>query len=110
MCIHIDLSSYSNFIRPLNILKVKSFLRQPIQGVVLQTYGTGNCPSNRIDIIAELKNATDQGILIVNITQCLSGRISTSYETGTVYANFVHHAEKVASAGIACVYTLSANI
>ena len=34
---------------------VRSFLQPPIRGVVLQTYGAGNGPSNRDDIIREVR-------------------------------------------------------
>lgn len=40
---------------------VKSFLQEPIQGVVLQTFGAGNIPSHRKDILEELKKAVERG-------------------------------------------------
>lgn len=63
---------------------VKAFMREPIEGVVLQTYGAGNVPSNRQDIIAEFKAAADRGVVIVNITQCPEGSVSTIYDTGKI--------------------------
>ncbi|XP_058808958.1 L-asparaginase 1-like isoform X2 [Phymastichus coffea] len=63
---------------------VRAFLREPIEGVVLQTYGAGNVPSNRQDIIAEFKSAADRGVVIVNITQCPEGSVSTLYDTGKI--------------------------
>ncbi|XP_047467044.1 60 kDa lysophospholipase isoform X2 [Mugil cephalus] len=63
---------------------VKAFLQKPIEGVVLETYGSGNAPNNRPDLLAELKKATDSGIIIINCTQCLKGTVSASYATGTV--------------------------
>ncbi|KAG6800991.1 L-asparaginase isoform X1 [Apis mellifera caucasica] len=59
---------------------VKTFLQPPIEGVVLQSYGTGNVPSNREDIIKELSAATKRGVIIVNITQCSTGHVSNLYE------------------------------
>lgn len=74
---------------------VKAFLQPPIEGVVLLSYGMGNMPTNREDLIKELREATERGIIIVNITQCPSGRVSRIYEsakqleeTGTVYLHF----------------------
>ncbi|XP_034176764.1 L-asparaginase isoform X1 [Osmia lignaria lignaria] len=61
---------------------VKAFLQPPIEGVVLQSYGAGNVPTNREDIIKELSAATKRGIIIVNITQCTTGCVSDTYEPG----------------------------
>ncbi|XP_029453916.1 60 kDa lysophospholipase [Rhinatrema bivittatum] len=61
---------------------VKAFLQPPMEGIVLETYGTGNAPDNRLDLLEELKKATDRGVLIVNCTQCLRGSVSESYATG----------------------------
>ena len=54
---------------------VRSFLQPPIRGVVLQTYGAGNGPNNREDIIREIRLACSRGVLIVNISQCHSGKV-----------------------------------
>ncbi|XP_047353243.1 L-asparaginase 1 isoform X2 [Vespa velutina] len=61
---------------------VKAFLQSPTEGVVLQTYGSGNIPSNREDIFVEFREATRRGIIIINITQCTTGRVSGTYEAG----------------------------
>lgn len=61
---------------------IKAFLQPPMQGVVLQTFGAGNIPSDRLDIIDELKNAHERGVIIVNCTQCTSGSVAEMYETG----------------------------
>ena len=53
-------------------------------GVVLQTYGCGNAPNNRDDLIAEIKKATRRGVLIINCTQCLHGPVVDQYATGKV--------------------------
>ncbi|XP_040916040.1 60 kDa lysophospholipase isoform X3 [Toxotes jaculatrix] len=63
---------------------VRAFLQPPMQGVVLETYGSGNAPDNRPDLLEELKKATDSGVIIINCTQCLRGTVSTSYATGKV--------------------------
>ncbi|XP_063354067.1 60 kDa lysophospholipase isoform X2 [Pelmatolapia mariae] len=63
---------------------VKAFLQPPMQGVVLETYGSGNAPDNRPDLLEQLKKATDAGVIIINCTQCLRGSVSTSYATGKV--------------------------
>nr|XP_034325226.1 L-asparaginase [Crassostrea gigas] len=61
---------------------VKAFLQPPMQGVVLQTYGSGNAPDNRPDLINILKEASDIGVIIINITQCIKGCVNASYATG----------------------------
>ena len=61
---------------------VKVFLQAPTMGVVLQTYGAGNFPTNREDLLEELKAASARGVLIVNCTQCGHGAVAAIYETG----------------------------
>ncbi|XP_006812393.2 L-asparaginase-like [Saccoglossus kowalevskii] len=61
---------------------VKAFLQPPMQGIVLQTYGAGNAPDNRKDLLAAFKEASDRGALIVNCTQCTKGTVVCSYATG----------------------------
>ncbi|XP_052699025.1 L-asparaginase-like isoform X2 [Crassostrea angulata] len=61
---------------------VRAFLQPPMQGVVLQTYGAGNAPDNRPDLLNVLKEASNIGVVIINITQCTKGCVMTSYATG----------------------------
>ncbi|XP_067290391.1 60 kDa lysophospholipase-like [Pseudorasbora parva] len=61
---------------------VKAFLMAPMEGVILETYGSGNAPDNRQDLLNEIRNATDRGLIIVNCTQCLRGTVTISYATG----------------------------
>ena len=65
-------------------VQVKAFLQPPMQGVVMETYGSGNAPDNRCDLLKELKRATESGIIIMTCTQCLKGTVSPSYATGKV--------------------------
>ncbi|KAK9900532.1 asparaginase-domain-containing protein [Cystobasidium minutum MCA 4210] len=60
---------------------VKAFLASPLKGVVLSTYGAGNCPQ-RPDLLQAFKDATDRGVVIVNITQCQKGTVEALYENG----------------------------
>lgn len=64
--------------------QVRLNLQKPIEGVVLQTYGAGNVPSNRQDIIDEFKAATDRGVIIISITQCVEGSVTPVYEAGRI--------------------------
>ena len=54
---------------------VRAVLRtRGLKGVVLETFGAGNAPSDRW-LYRELKAAVDKGILIVNKTQCNTGSV-----------------------------------
>ncbi|XJO76275.1 hypothetical protein BDV3_006823 [Batrachochytrium dendrobatidis] len=61
---------------------VRAFLSPPIAGVVLETYGSGNAPSNRHELLKAFKEACDRGVVIVNCTQCKRGLVTDIYETG----------------------------
>ncbi len=54
-----------------------------IQGLVLMTYGMGNAPCNDKKLLDLLGQASKQGVVIVNCTQCYKGSVDMSgYETG----------------------------
>ncbi|XP_035388948.1 60 kDa lysophospholipase isoform X3 [Electrophorus electricus] len=61
---------------------VRAFLQPPMEGIVLETYGSGNAPDNRTDLLEEIRSATKRGLIMVNCTQCLRGSVTTSYATG----------------------------
>ncbi|XP_017555265.1 60 kDa lysophospholipase isoform X1 [Pygocentrus nattereri] len=61
---------------------VRAFLQPPMEGIVLETYGSGNAPDNRADLLEEFRKATERGVIMVNCTQCLRGSVTTSYATG----------------------------
>ncbi len=61
---------------------MRQFLRAPIRGAVLHTFGAGNAPNNS-DFLAVLRQASEHGVVLVNCTQCLRGRVNMeSYATG----------------------------
>lgn len=60
---------------------VQAILKEPTKGVVLQTFGAGNFPVNREDLLDELREAVHRGVIIVNITQCSAGMVANIYET-----------------------------
>ena len=62
---------------------VAAVLQVPgLKAVVLKTFGSGNAPQKEW-FIRQLKEATDRGIIIVNITQCASGAVEMErYGTG----------------------------
>ncbi|XP_051723639.1 60 kDa lysophospholipase isoform X3 [Ctenopharyngodon idella] len=61
---------------------VRAFLQPPMDGIVLETYGSGNAPDNRADLLDEIRKATGRGLIMINCTQCLRGSVTTSYATG----------------------------
>ncbi|GAB6025427.1 hypothetical protein CHUAL_011173 [Chamberlinius hualienensis] len=61
---------------------VKAHLEPPLKGLILMSFGAGNIPTVRKDLMEELKSASERGVLIINITQCLRGCIAAIYETG----------------------------
>ncbi|CAD6186563.1 unnamed protein product [Caenorhabditis auriculariae] len=68
----------------MTIESVRAFLQPPTQGVILQTFGSGNMPTRRMDIIKALKEAIDRGVLVVNCSQCLKGQVDVHYATGKI--------------------------
>uniref|UniRef100_A0A1I8EFE5 ANK_REP_REGION domain-containing protein n=1 Tax=Wuchereria bancrofti TaxID=6293 RepID=A0A1I8EFE5_WUCBA len=69
---------------PIAQMDVRASLQPPTEGVVLQTFGAGNMPSHRTDIIDELKKAVDRGCLIINCSQCVRGQVDVQYLTGKI--------------------------
>lgn len=72
------LSLYPN----ITIETVKSLIPKDIDGIVLLTYGAGNGPNERRDIMAVLKTKVGDGVLILNCTQCKRGRCTLASATG----------------------------
>lgn len=65
---------------------IGNFAHQPVKALILLTYGVGNAPQDK-RILAVLHEATARGIIIVNLTQCLHGRVNMEgYATGNALA------------------------
>ena len=63
---------------------LQNVLLEPVQGLVLETYGAGNAPSNDAALLEVLHSASARGVVIVNCTQCLHGSVNMSgYATGS---------------------------
>jgi len=63
---------------------LRNFLQPPLAGLILESYGAGNFPVIRKDLMAELKRGIDRGIIVVNCTQCFKGGVTKDYETGSM--------------------------
>lgn len=56
---------------------------QPIEGMILESYGVGNAQNNDPAFLIALKKATDSGVVIINCSQCYRGVVDMhSYATG----------------------------
>lgn len=65
---------------------VRNFLRQPVKALILRSYGVGNAPQNA-QLLDELHEAARRGIIVVNLTQCFSGKVNMEgYATGNALA------------------------
>ncbi|KAJ9207251.1 hypothetical protein DTO164E3_525 [Paecilomyces variotii] len=54
-----------------------------LRGLVLETFGAGNAPNGQDDAMTKvLASAIQRGIVIVNVTQCLTGSVSPVYAPG----------------------------
>ena len=58
-----------------------------LKGVVLESFGSGNIPTNRW-MISQIKNAIKRKIIFLNITQCQGGAVNMGrYSTGNELEN-----------------------
>lgn len=66
---------------------IRNTLLQPVNAMILLTFGVGNAPLNS-QLLAQLKNASERGVLVVNLTQCLAGKVNMDgYATGCALAD-----------------------
>ncbi|MNE20625.1 L-asparaginase 1 [compost metagenome] len=66
---------------------VRNFLLQPVKALILRSYGVGNAPQ-KAELVDELRDASERGIVVVNLTQCISGRVNMEgYATGNALAH-----------------------
>lgn len=55
-----------------------------LKGIILETYGSGNAPTENW-FIEELQKAIKQNIYVINVTQCSGGKVAMGkYETSTL--------------------------
>lgn len=75
---------------------LKEMMAAPVQGVVFETFGAGNMPTARGDFMEVIKKASERGVLIINVSQCVRGGVIELYETGKLdeYGVISGHGEK----------------
>lgn len=61
---------------------IKNTLQQPVNALILLSYGVGNAPQNPA-LIKQLTYAKEREIPVLNCTQCMRGRVNMGgYATG----------------------------
>lgn len=67
---------------------LENVLAPPVQGVVLECFGSGNAPSSNEPFLTALRRATDRGVVIVAVPQPLRGTADLDlYATGQALAD-----------------------
>ena len=54
-------------------LQIKGCLEPPIEGVAIMTYGSGDLPESRADMITAIRCAVQRGVVIVTCCPCRGG-------------------------------------
>ena len=86
---------------------VAHILATPLQGLVLEAYGSGNGPMATPEFRAVLSDATARGIVIVATTQCLSGTVALGgYEASLASAGVTSGLDLTAEAALAKLFYL----
>ncbi len=88
---------------------VHALTKQSVDGIILRTYGVGNAPVNNLELLSEIKQAHEQGVVIVNCTQCYQGQVDMKgYETGSALeaAGVVTGSDMTAEAALAKLFYL----
>ncbi|WP_448556809.1 asparaginase [Thalassotalea montiporae] len=62
---------------------ISNVLQQPVKALILRSYGVGNAPQDE-QLLSVLKQATEKRILILNLSQCVKGKVNMGgYATGS---------------------------
>ncbi len=67
---------------------LENLLSQPLEGLVLETYGVGTGPTDNKEFLDVLHRACSRGVVIVSCSQCEHGTVSPrDYAAGTALAD-----------------------
>lgn len=103
---------------PIGVLKVfpgiqfglfESIMTKKLSGIVLETFGAGNIPSNGGELIPIISRAFDSGSVIAVCSQCPSGTVTLgAYETSSALkrAGAVSGLDMTTEAAVAKLYYL----
>lgn len=68
----------------INVDWIAKLLEPPLQGLIMQSYGVGNAPSQYEGFLDVMAQASERGVIIINLSQCLEGRVDQSkYAAGS---------------------------
>jgi L-asparaginase len=68
----------------LSVEILRHFLRRPLKGIILETYGDGNGPTQDRQFLDAITEANDNGMVVLGCTQCIHGGMTQeNYATGT---------------------------
>ena len=63
---------------------LKNLCRPPLQGLVIEAYGAGNGPADDPAFLEAIHHASERGVVVVVVTQCLRGSVHPgAYATGS---------------------------
>lgn len=61
---------------------IENVIKQPVKALIIKSYGVGNAPQDE-KLLESLKHANEKGIIIVNCSQCIKGKVNMGgYATG----------------------------
>lgn len=90
---------------------LRQILAEPVEGVVLETYGAGTFPSSDADLLDAVREAVARGVVVVNTSSVHAGRVRPSlYGTGAALtrAGVVSAGDMTPEATLAKLYCLLA--
>ena len=65
---------------------IKNMITAPVRALIIKSFGVGNAPQ-RPELLHILQDASDNGVIIVNCTQCFKGKVNMQgYATGNALA------------------------
>jgi len=65
-----------------DVKAVENLLLPPLEGLIVKSYGSGNAPSRKRDLINALQKAIQRGVVVIITSQCYKGRVRRAdYET-----------------------------
>ena len=71
----------------ISVEMVRNVITDDVKGLILLSFGVGNAPQ-QAEFLDILKTATDNGTVIVNLTQCIQGQVNMGgYATGNALLN-----------------------
>lgn len=66
---------------------IENTIKLPVKALIIRSYGVGNAPQDPA-LLSALKAASEQGIIVVNSSQCLKGTVDMGgYATGSALSD-----------------------